>query len=74
MRLAVFSDFRIGVVQGQEIFDVTSVVPVGLDELPAQRMNWLIAHWSGAHSRVDAILRNAQPIPLGAVKLMAPNP
>ena len=74
MRLAVFSDFRIGVVQGQEIFDVTSVVPVGLDELPAQRMNWLITHWSSAHARVDSILRKAEPIPLGAVKLMAPNP
>ncbi len=46
MRLAVFDQYRIGVVDGDQVFDVTHVLPTWLDNMPQQRMNWLISSWS----------------------------
>jgi 2-keto-4-pentenoate hydratase/2-oxohepta-3-ene-1,7-dioic acid hydratase in catechol pathway len=74
MKLAVFDDFRIGVVDGDLLFDVTGATPDALKELPAQRMNWLIAHWEAARPRVQSLQRDARPLALNQVKLLAPNP
>jgi 2-keto-4-pentenoate hydratase/2-oxohepta-3-ene-1,7-dioic acid hydratase in catechol pathway len=74
MKLASFGDFRIGLVEGDDLFDVTAVVPTAFDGLPAQRMNWLIAHWDDARPRLLQARRDAKPLKLASVKLLAPNP
>jgi 2-keto-4-pentenoate hydratase/2-oxohepta-3-ene-1,7-dioic acid hydratase in catechol pathway len=74
MKLAVFDDLRIGVVEGDCVFDVTGAIPDALQELPAQRMNWLIANWETAQRRVQSLQRGARAIDLRQVTLLAPNP
>ena len=74
MKLAVFDDLRIGMVEGDRVFDVTAAVPDALKDLPAQRMNWLIANWETTRPRVESLRREARGIDLGQVTLLAPNP
>ncbi|MDM0015175.1 fumarylacetoacetate hydrolase family protein [Variovorax sp. J22P168] len=72
MKIATFNDHRVGVVQGDQIWDVTFLLPAALDQLPQQRMNWLIAHWAQMGPRLaDA---RTQCLPLASVALLAPNP
>lgn len=73
MKLAVFNDYRIGVVQGSTLRDVTEVLPKELSLFPAQRMNWLIQNWDSYAARiVDAL--NVPEFAVDEVKLLAPNP
>lgn len=73
MKLAVFDDYRIGVVQGEFLRDVTRVVPDVLRELRVH-VNWLIAHWDALLPELAAQAEKAAPIPLSAVKLLPPSP
>ena len=68
MRLATFDNDRIGLVEGQEIFDVTSVLD-GSPDGPSS-MRRLIRDWD----RVDVRSAARQPRPLSEVQLHAPVP
>ena len=66
---------RLGVVQGQEILDVTPA----LDAIPLQR--WplaqgdpLLVHFAAVRARIGALLPHAPRRPLAAAKLLAPVP
>ncbi len=74
MKLAVFDDYRIGVVDGDSVRDVSDAVPAALRQWPPALMNWLIANWSEALPRVLACRDAAAPLPLAGVKLLPPNP
>jgi 2-keto-4-pentenoate hydratase/2-oxohepta-3-ene-1,7-dioic acid hydratase in catechol pathway len=74
MKLAVFDDYRIGVVEGDLVLDVSQALPDGLRLWPGALMNWLVANWSEALPRVHACRKSAQPMPLADVKLLPPNP
>lgn len=74
MKIASFDNYRIGLVEGDQVIDITSVVPTALDSLPQQRVNWLLANWSQAQGAL-ADARAAGPRkPLAAVRLLAANP
>ncbi len=75
MKLASFNDHRIGVVMGDRVHDVTACVPAALDTLPAQRMRWLIEHWSETRFQVESIVAAGRgSITLDSVALLAPVP
>lgn len=74
MRLAVYDDFRIGLVEGDQLLDVTGVLPTGLDALPAQRMNWLIAHWQEMDGPLRQARSQARRVPVSGVRLRPPSP
>jgi 2-keto-4-pentenoate hydratase/2-oxohepta-3-ene-1,7-dioic acid hydratase in catechol pathway len=74
MKLAVFDDYRIGVVEGDSVFDVSRALPEGLRLWPGALMNWLIANWGEALPRVRDCRESARPIALADVTLLAPNP
>ncbi|HEY9281230.1 MAG TPA: fumarylacetoacetate hydrolase family protein [Eoetvoesiella sp.] len=74
MKIAVFDEYRIGLVQGDDVCDVTGALPSFLDELPAQRMNWLIANWTVMAERLDAYRQSGRVLPLAGIKLLPPNP
>lgn len=74
MKIAVFDKYRVGLVQGEEIVDVTGALPSFLDELPAQRMNWLIANWEGMAGPLQAYGRSAPALALSNVTLLPPSP
>ena len=74
MKLAVFGDHRVGVVEGDQVFDVTDAVPGAGPGWPPMYMNALIANWRDLGPKLAERRRAAKGVPLASVKLLAPNP
>jgi 2-keto-4-pentenoate hydratase/2-oxohepta-3-ene-1,7-dioic acid hydratase in catechol pathway len=74
MKLAVFNDHRVGIVEGDSIYDVTGAVPDAGPAWPPVYMSRLIADWHQRRPQVEAARRTAIALPLASVKLLAPNP
>jgi 2-keto-4-pentenoate hydratase/2-oxohepta-3-ene-1,7-dioic acid hydratase in catechol pathway len=72
MRLAVFDDFRIGLVEGDTVRDVTEVVPAEFNDWPEQRVNWIIRHWASVRGQLASAGGAVRP--LTEVSLRAVNP
>jgi 2,4-didehydro-3-deoxy-L-rhamnonate hydrolase len=73
MRLCRFGDDRLGLVRGDEVFDVTAA----LDALPAHRYplprhDPLIAHIAELRAGIAGAAQHAKPIPLAEVALLSP--
>jgi 2-keto-4-pentenoate hydratase/2-oxohepta-3-ene-1,7-dioic acid hydratase in catechol pathway len=73
MRLCRFDDNRLGVVLGQEVADVTSV----LERLPACRYplprdDLLVASLPALRSAIDAAIGSAARLPLATLTLLSP--
>lgn len=74
MKIASFNDYRVGLVEEDQLFDVTTALPQALDLMPQQRINWLIANWSKALPTLRAARQMAQPRSLDGVNWLAANP
>ncbi len=74
MKIAAFDAFRIGMVEGDRIRDVTAGLPATLDAFPAQRINWLVTHWDVAEPALRAARHAAPSRALHEVRLLAANP
>jgi 2-keto-4-pentenoate hydratase/2-oxohepta-3-ene-1,7-dioic acid hydratase in catechol pathway len=74
MKLAVYDDYRVGVVEGDSVYDVTSAVPGASGAWPPVFMNALIGDWANAQARIVAARKATVPVALNAVSLLAPNP
>jgi 2-keto-4-pentenoate hydratase/2-oxohepta-3-ene-1,7-dioic acid hydratase in catechol pathway len=74
VKLAVFDDYRVGIVEDDRIYDVTAAVPGASGAWPPMFMNALIADWQSAAPRVIAARAAAAAKPLASVALLAPNP
>jgi 2-keto-4-pentenoate hydratase/2-oxohepta-3-ene-1,7-dioic acid hydratase in catechol pathway len=74
VKLAVYNDYRVGLVEGDAIYDVTSAVPGASERWPQTFMNGLIADWVQAEPHVVAARAAAHAVPLASVVLLAPNP
>lgn len=74
MKLAVFDGTRVGVVTGNEIRDVSEVVPFARGEWPPVFVNQMIREWDEIRPRVEDLLDKAPALPLDSVRLEAPNP
>jgi 2-keto-4-pentenoate hydratase/2-oxohepta-3-ene-1,7-dioic acid hydratase in catechol pathway len=74
VKLAVFDNYRVGVVEGESLYDITAAVPGAGPQWPPTFMNGLIADWRAAEPAVLAARAGAAPIPLASVSLLAPNP
>lgn len=74
MKIAVFDDYRVGLVEDNHVFDVSTAFPEWLQALPRQRINWLIAHWEEMQASIAEASRLAAPIALTSVKLLPPSP
>lgn len=73
MRLCRFGENRLGVIDGDQVRDVTAA----LDELPAYRYplpagDMLIANLDTVTARARAIARNSTPAPVDRVSLLSP--
>lgn len=73
MRLVVFNDFRIGVLQGEMVHDVSRVVPKW-ESGDMRAMNRLIAGWGSLRGTVADEAKKAAGVALAQVKLKAPVP
>lgn len=73
MKICRFNDARLGVVQGERVYDVSEV----LDALPSSRYPFprhdvLIEHLPSMRARLDELARRAVPIALESVTLLSP--
>ena len=73
MRICRFNANRLGVIQGDQVLDVSGALAV----LPASSYPWpghdlLIAHLSQVRAHIEHILPQAVPVPLQRVTLLAP--
>jgi 2,4-didehydro-3-deoxy-L-rhamnonate hydrolase len=73
MRLCRFNNDRLGLVRGEEVFDVTAA----LEALPAHRYplprhDPLIAHLADLRAPIAAAAARAQPVALDSIKLLSP--
>ena len=73
MRLVVFNDYRIGVLQGDMVHDVSAVVPNWASG-DMHAMNRLIAGWDKLRGPVEAEAKKAKPVSFASVTLKAPVP
>lgn len=73
MRIALFDNYRIGIINGTTIRDVTNVVDKRWHGTPYV-INELIAHWDELKSAVEAYVRTADEYPLAEVRLLPPIP
>lgn len=74
MKLAVFGDHRVGIVEGDLIYDVTDAVPGAGPAWPPMYMNSLIANWGSLGQQVAETRRTAKATQLASVSLLPPNP
>ena len=74
MKLAVFEGHRVGVVEGDRLYDVTDAVPGAGPAWPPMYMNALIANWRDLGPKIAARRSSASAPPLASVRLLPPNP
>jgi len=74
MKIASFNDYRIGVVDGDTVHDMTAALPAFLSHLPRQRVNWLVGHWTELRSKFADYRNCGQALALASVKLLPANP
>jgi 2-keto-4-pentenoate hydratase/2-oxohepta-3-ene-1,7-dioic acid hydratase in catechol pathway len=74
MKLAYFNDFRLGVLKGDSVVDVTSVVQNIPHTGPGDLMNGLIARFDDFRARLDKAAADGKGVPITQVKLRPPLP
>lgn len=74
MKIASFNDHRVGIVDGPDVYDMTATLPEVLQELPRQRINWLIAHWADLQPKLTGYRQAGKATPLSSVRLLPANP
>lgn len=74
MQLAFFNDFRLGVVQGGQIVDVTASVKGHSQMTPQQIMTFVIEHFSELRPDIEAAVKAGPLLNTDGVKLRPPLP
>jgi 2-keto-4-pentenoate hydratase/2-oxohepta-3-ene-1,7-dioic acid hydratase in catechol pathway len=72
MKLASFNHGRIGVVQGDQIIDISDLVSAPPGFWPPIAMVQLIADFQKLKPRIEEVSRKRQSVPLSSVRLEAP--
>ncbi len=74
MKIASFDDHRVGLVEDGRLYDVTAALPAALQAVPAQRINWLIAHWDELQPALARERAASGGRALDGVRWLAANP
>jgi 2-keto-4-pentenoate hydratase/2-oxohepta-3-ene-1,7-dioic acid hydratase in catechol pathway len=74
MRILYFNDFRLGVLKGDQVVDIMSVVQNIPHTGPGNLINGLIANFGDFRSRIDKAVAEGSGIPLMQVKIRPPLP
>jgi 2-keto-4-pentenoate hydratase/2-oxohepta-3-ene-1,7-dioic acid hydratase in catechol pathway len=74
MRIGYFNDYRLGVIKGDTIVDVSAVVQGIPHTNPGNLMNGLIERWGEYRKKLEDAAAAGKGVPLASVKLRAPLP
>ena len=70
----LFNDYRIGIIKGQGVVDVTSVVSNVPHHGVGDLMNGLIASFDKVRSKIDKAVANGKSVPISQLKIRPPLP
>lgn len=74
MKLCYFNDFRLGMVKGDNVVDITDAVSHLPHRDTRDLINGLIAGWASLKGKVEAAVAAADGVPLSGVRLRPPVP
>ena len=74
MKLVYFNDFRLGVLKGDSVVDVTSAVQKIPHTGPGDLMNGLIARWADYRGALERAAADGRGVPVAQVKIRPPLP
>ena len=74
MKLLMFNDYRLGVLKGDTVVDVTAVVQKIPHSGPGDLMNGLIARWSEYKGLLEKAAADGKGLPVSQVKIRPPLP
>jgi 2-keto-4-pentenoate hydratase/2-oxohepta-3-ene-1,7-dioic acid hydratase in catechol pathway len=74
MKLLYFDDFRLGVLRGETVVDVTALVQDIPHVGPHDLINGLIAHFADYRAGLEDAARRGQGVPVGSVRIQPPLP
>lgn len=74
MKLLYFDDFKLGVLKGDNVVDVSAVVKDIPHIGPGDLMNGLIANWSSYKSKIESAVASGQGAPVSSVRIRPPVP
>jgi len=74
MKLVYFNDFRLGVLKGDAVVDVTAAVQKIPHTGPGDLMNGLIARWADYRGALERAAADGRGVPVAQVKIRPPLP
>ena len=74
MKLTFFDDFRLGVVKGDNVVDVSSAVSGVAHTSPQDLINRVIGGFSDHRAAIEAIVESESGVPVSSVSLRPPLP
>jgi 2-keto-4-pentenoate hydratase/2-oxohepta-3-ene-1,7-dioic acid hydratase in catechol pathway len=74
MKLLFFDDFKLGVLKGDAVVDVSDVVRDIPHTGPGNLMSGLIERWGDYKSRLEAAVNQGRGVPIGQVRIRPPLP
>jgi len=74
MKLLHFDDFKLGVLKGDAVVDVSAEVKDIPHTGPGDRMNGLIEHWGSYKPRLEAAVARSAGVPVSGVRIRPPLP
>ncbi len=74
MKLLMFNDYRLGVLKGDSVVDVTAIAQKVPHTGPGDMMNGLIARWSEYKGQLEKAAAEGRGLPVSQVKIRPPLP
>ena len=74
MKLVYFDDFKLGVLKGDAVVDVSDAIKDIPHSGPGDLMNGLIEHWDSYKPRIEAAAARGAGVPLSGVRIRPPVP
>ena len=74
MKLLFFNDYRLGVLKGDRVVDVTQVVLNVPHTGPGNLINGVIEHWAELRGAIDKAAASGTGLPVAQVKIRSPLP
>src|SRR5215472_2318884 len=74
MKLLYFDDFKLGVLKGDAVVDISAEVKGIAHTGPGDLMNALIEQWDGYKARLEAAVARGAGVPLASVRIRPPVP
>lgn len=74
MKLVLYNDYRLGVIENNRVVDVMDVFAGLRFRRPQEMMEELITNWEDVKPKIDEAVRGKEGVPLNRVRLRAPLP